>query len=310
MTSRILITGAAGLIGTATRMAFENSDWEVKTLDIRRRDLDRRSIDYVCDILTIEKTEEILSNVDGIVHLAAVSRVIDAEFNQELCTRTNIEGTIRVLQAASAAGCSWFIFASSREVYGEQVSFPVNEEGRIDPINHYGRAKVLGEKIVRQHCNSNGMSQSILRFSNVYGHPADSSSRIVNAFIREALSGGNLEIHGGEQIFDLVHVNDVVSVIVKAAKQLQSTRSHLPVMNVSTGIPTSIEKLTDIISEKTGEKIVTRHLPGNEFSVNHFCGDPTRMKEVLGFRCSLDLSTGIELAVEAQRNLRDECQEG
>ena len=299
----VLITGAAGLVGTATRTAFENQGWKVSTLDQREQDLDGRPIEHVCNILTTDLEEKLL-NVVGIIHLAAVSRVIEAELNQELCTRTNVEGTSRILSSASATRCNWLIFASSREVYGEPVSLPVHEEDTISPINHYGRGKVVGERMVQRYCNSNGLSQSIMRFSNIYGHHADYNSRIVNSFIRRALSGEDLRIHGGDQILDLIHVDDAATAIMRAAEQLQSTHNHLPLMNVATGVPISIEQLVKIISEKTGVNVSMQYLPRNQFSATRFCGNPTRMRKILGFHHSIDLSIGIEREVESLRNLR------
>ena len=57
-------------------------------------------------------------------------------------------------------GCKWFIFGSSREVYGEPTSFPVMEEDGVNPINHYGHAKVEGERMVHEHCEQHGMAHS------------------------------------------------------------------------------------------------------------------------------------------------------
>ena len=109
------------------------------------------------------------------------------------CTRVNVHGTTRLLNKASVAGCKWFIFGSSREVYGEPTSFPVREEDGVNPINHYGHAKVEGERMVSEHCEQHGMAHSNLRFSNVYGHPRDHPTRLVNAFLRRALKSEPLK---------------------------------------------------------------------------------------------------------------------
>ena len=98
---------------------FEQRGWIVSTLDLKDYDLDGRTIDHVGDIVEFKHLQDILSDIDGILHLAAVSRVIDAELNKGEFTRVNVNGTKRLLEAASAAKCRWFIFGSSREVYGE-----------------------------------------------------------------------------------------------------------------------------------------------------------------------------------------------
>jgi len=116
VTAHILITGAAGLIGTAARTHFESAGWQVSTLDKKSQDLDGRDMDYVGDIVDYDGLSDALNGVDGVLHLAAVSRVIDAELDKVECTRVNVLGTSRVLEEASQAGCKWFIFGSSREV--------------------------------------------------------------------------------------------------------------------------------------------------------------------------------------------------
>ena len=136
----MLITGGAGLIGTAAKTFFEQQGWVIRTFDQKKTDLDGRPIDFVGDILDYEAFREPFQAMDGVLHLAAISRVIDAELNKEECTRVNLKGTKRTLDFASQANCKWFIFGSSREVYGEPSSFPVSEEDGVSPINHYGHA--------------------------------------------------------------------------------------------------------------------------------------------------------------------------
>ena len=93
----VLITGGAGLIGTASKTYFEQRGWTVSTLDLKQCDLDGRPIDHIGDIVEFKLFQDILTDIDGILHLAAVSRVIDAELNKEECTRVNVNGTKRLL---------------------------------------------------------------------------------------------------------------------------------------------------------------------------------------------------------------------
>ncbi len=294
MKVHILITGAAGLIGTAARTHFESAGWNVSTLDIKSQDLDGRGVDFVGDIVEFDGLSEVLNGVDGLLHLAAVSRVIDAELDKAECTRVNVHGTSRLLNEASMAGCKWFIFGSSREVYGEPTSFPVNEEDGVAPINHYGNAKVEGERMVHEHCEQNGMVHSNLRFSNVYGHPGDHPTRLVNAFLRRALKSEPIEIHGGGQVFDFTHLDDTVSAIFKAAKTLHEKRMSLPPIHVLPGTPVSIEDLAGHVLEITGSESNVVYTKGRDYDVERFHGDPSRLRELLGHECDVDIRTGLE----------------
>ncbi|MDE0953780.1 MAG: NAD(P)-dependent oxidoreductase [Candidatus Poseidoniales archaeon] len=293
----ILITGGAGLIGTASKTCFEQKGWTVSTIDLKERDLDGRMIDHVGDIVEFKQLQEIMGGVDGILHLAAVSRVIDAELNKVECTRVNIGGTKRVLEAASSAKCSWFIFGSSREVYGEPASFPVSEENGVKPINHYGHAKVTGEKMVIKHCELNGIAHSNLRFSNVYGHSGDHQTRLVNAFILQALAGEPLNIHGGGQLFDFTHIEDTTEAIYTAAKLLHDKHDNLAPMHILPGEAVAIEDLATTVLELTGSDSDIIYTPGRDYDVERFHGDPKRMNDILGFECTINIRTGLDKCI-------------
>ena len=297
----VLITGGAGLIGTASKTYFEQRGWNVSTLDLEDCDLDGRTIDHVGDIVELKSLQDILSDIDGILHLAAISRVIDAELNKEECTRVNVNGTKRLLEAASAAKCRWFIFGSSREVYGEPISLPVSEKNGVAPINHYGHAKVIGENMVKNHCEINEMAHSNLRFSNVYGHSCDHQTRLVNAFIIQALKSKSLEIHGGGQLFDFTHVDDTAGAIFAAAEMLHDLNESLPPIHVLPGEAVTIEDLAEMVISITDSNSQIVYTPGRDYDVERFHGDPSRMNEILGYKCSIDIITGLEKCIELHR---------
>ena len=289
----VFITGGAGLIGTASRQFFEKAGWKVSTLDLNETDLDGNSIDYVGDIVTIANLEKLLAGIDGVLHLAAVSRVIDAELDKEECTRVNVGGTERLLEAASESGCKWLIFGSSREVYGEPTIFPVKEEHGVNPINHYGHAKVIGENMVANHCEANGMVHSILRFSNVYGHPGDHETRLINAFLRRALLNQPLEIHGGGQVFDFTYIDDTVTAIIVAAEKLQHLHQDLSPMHILPGEPIQIEELANLIIEITESDSEIIFTQGRDYDVETFHGSPLRMHQLLNVNCHTNIREGI-----------------
>jgi len=102
----------------------------------------------------------------GVVHLAAVSRVIDGERDPARCWAVNVEGTRTVVEAAQSSPLRpWVIYASSREVYGQPSALPASEDCDRAPLNVYGRSKVAAEDLV----TASGLAHAIVRFSNVYG---------------------------------------------------------------------------------------------------------------------------------------------
>src|SRR5207237_7735748 len=101
------------------------------------------------DIVDLAAVQRAVEGCDGIVHLAAVSRVAWGEEDPPRCHRTNVDGTVNVIDAArGSARKPWLLFASSREVYGDAGLDPVREEAPMAPVNVYGRTKAEAENRV------------------------------------------------------------------------------------------------------------------------------------------------------------------
>jgi len=161
MNQRILVTGSSGLIGTAIRSLLASKGIETVCLDLKAQGAS-------CgDICNKEDVRRLMAGVDGVIHLAAVSRVVWGQKNPELCWETNVTGVQNVLDAArEASSRPWVISASSREVYGEAEHLPVSEDMPLRPVNIYGRSKAEGERLVAEAAKA-GMRASPLRLSNV-----------------------------------------------------------------------------------------------------------------------------------------------
>src|SRR5579871_3958963 len=169
--NKILITGSNGLIGNTLERYLRKIGIEVKGIDISYPSTHPNHK----NIQDLESIKEAAADCRGIVHLAAVSRVILGEQNPTLCWKTNIEGTRNILEAVlHLLHKPWVIYASSREVYGQQAILPVTEKAPLLPLNTYARSKVMGEKLVLAY-REKDVQTAILRFSNVYGSVNDYS---------------------------------------------------------------------------------------------------------------------------------------
>ncbi len=143
--NQILITGSKGLIGGALKRRLENIGIKVVGMDIN---YPIHHKEYG-DIRNAQRFEENAAECAGIVHLAAVSRVILGERDPELCWDVNLHGTDRILKSINnLSNKPWIIYASSREVYGQQIKLPVSEDANLLPLNIYARSKVFAEKLV------------------------------------------------------------------------------------------------------------------------------------------------------------------
>ena len=234
--SRILITGGAGFIGSNLAERLIGEGYEVVILDRepnpRNLCLFRDELEYhPMDVCSPRKVRALISGngvraegIHGVVHLAAVSRVIWGQERPQETIRTNIGGTANLLRALRAHRVTgerpWVIFGSSREVYGEPMVFPVTENHPVSPVNLYGRTKLRGEELIRNFSRDTGSRAVILRFSNVYGNERDILDRVIPRFVLSALKDQPLEIHGGNQLIDFTHITDTVEGIVRAIRRV------------------------------------------------------------------------------------------
>src|SRR5688572_15412005 len=132
-TGRVLVTGSSGLVGRALRVALVGRGFEVSELDIRTSGPGHG------DVRDLDQVRRALLGCDGVVHLAAVSRVIWAEQDPQLCMSTNVPGLRNVLRCVGESPRRpWLVFASSREVYGQPHRLPATEDCPLQPINIYG----------------------------------------------------------------------------------------------------------------------------------------------------------------------------
>lgn len=283
---KILVTGHCGLIGCALHAYLPTLGYDVRGLDVRTCGR------FSGDVRRYADVERAIDGVDGVVHLAAISRVVDAQAHPAQAWRTNVGGMHHVIEAAKkSAKHPWVLFASSREVYGQVTGQdPVHEDAVLAPINDYARTKVVCESLL----SGSGVPHGILRFSNVYGGRHDHITRVVPAFVAAAISGSSLVVEDGARVFDFVHVEDVVRGVSRAIDKLSSEQALPGPVHLVSGISTSLMQLASLVIEITGSSSAIVEEPGRDFDVIGFYGSPEKAKRVLGWRTSIPLKEGIQ----------------
>lgn len=291
----VLVTGAAGLVGTALRRRLNAAGVHVRGLDVRAEEPGERG-----DVRDIARLRESIERCEGVVHLAAVSRVVLAERDPALCEATNVEALRALLRLAlESARRPWVLFASSREVYGQAERLPVMEDCALAPMNVYGRSKATGERLCAEARDA-GLRTAVVRLSNVYGSVHDHVDRVVPAFVRGALEGRTLRLDGAESTFDFTHVTDAADGIARVADLLASDRLPPPI-HLTTGVPISLAELATLVIATCRSSSSTEIAPARHFDVAKFVGDPTRAQALLGWRATTSLPVGIASLV---RDLR------
>ncbi|WP_299681795.1 UDP-glucose 4-epimerase GalE [uncultured Roseobacter sp.] len=286
----ILVTGGAGYIGSHackalraaghTPVTFDNLDtgWRdaVKFGPFEEGDLlDRARLDAVFAVHAPE----------AVMHFAALSQVGEAMSDPGRYWRTNVTGSLNLIEAALAAGCRDFVFSSTCATYGEQDGVTLDEHCPQDPLNAYGASKRAIEDMLRDFEAAHGLRSVIFRYFNVAG--ADPEAEVgefhqpethLVPLILQAVDGQRpaLTIHGtdydtpdGTCIRDYVHVCDLVEAHVKGLHWLQAGRGSR-VFNLGTGTGFSVRE----VIEAAG-RITNRPVPVEE-GVRR-AGDATRL---------------------------------
>jgi len=294
---KVLITGSSGLVGTALTELLTLAGIEVVGLDI----VDRGN-NFLGDVSNTQVLEKSLKDCNGIVHLAAVSRVVHAQNDPAKCWAINVNGTKNLLKSALNSPLKpWVIFASSREVYGQQTTLPVKEDAGLKPMNIYGSTKVAGE-MQCHYARSLGLKTAVVRFSNIYGGKNDHHDRVIPAFINAAMGNNDLRIEGGENTFDFTHVADVVRGLLNLIELINLPESkNLPPIHFVRGSGTTLEELAEMIINYTKSKSSFKKAPPRNFDVHSFIGDPSRAQSLLGWRAEIPLDKGLRKYISQQK---------
>jgi len=237
--------------------------------------------------------------VDCVYHLAARVSVPESVLYPREYNAVNVGGTVSLMEAMRDVGVRRVILASSGAVYGDQGEQPLKETAAPDPRSPYAVSKVAAEYYVRTIGKLWGMETVCLRIFNAYGpgqHLPASHPPVVPHFLRQALRGGTLVLHGnGQQTRDYVYVDDVVSAMVAAAT---APNINGLVINVGSGVETSIRDLVKKVSEATGREVNTLVNLNTSGGVSRMRADLTLAAQKLNYHPSISLEKGLRLTLQ------------
>jgi UDP-glucose 4-epimerase len=283
----VLVTGANGLIGATLVQALTNAGTEVRVLDLRAQG------EGFGDVRDLASLQPVVAECRGIVHLAAVSRVVDAELSPERCWATNVLGLLNLLSVIRAQRRPpWLVFASSREVYGNQTRLPVAEDAAVQPINTYATSKVIGERLIASAVEQ-GLRAMTVRFSNVYGRTDDYADRVIPAFVRAALAEQPLHVRGGHQSFDFTQVDDVVRGLAELVQVMNAAVPLPPALHFVGGRPMSLARLALLVKSICNSRSMLIEEPASGLHVSSFVGCGRLAREWLGWSAQTSVETGV-----------------
>lgn len=295
-----LITGAAGFLGSALANHLAREGHQVRGLDdLSTGDPQALSPDVHFtrgDVSDRPKLWTLLQEVDVVYHLAARVSVPESILYPRDYNTVNVGGTVALMEAMRDVGVRRVVLASSGAVYGDVGEQPLDEAATPNPRSPYAVSKLAAEFYVRTIGGLWGIETVGLRIFNAYGpgqHLPASHPPVVPYFLRQALRGGTLVVHGdGSQTRDYVYLDDVISAMVAA-----STAPNIDglVINVGSGVETSVSKLVKQVLEVTGGNPEIVHNAKTSGGVSRMAADLTLAREKLNFRPSIQLSDGLRI---------------
>jgi UDP-glucose 4-epimerase len=307
MTSRVLITGGAGFIGSHVADLFVAKGWTVDIVDDlstgRRENVPAQARLHVTDIRSVEAGRLIGGGgYEVIVHLAAQMDVRRSVADPVFDASVNVIGSLHLLEAArrgAGAPRPRIVFSSTGgAIYGDLAVPPNAETTAKEPDSPYAIAKLATEYYLAYYARIHGIDSVSLRFGNVYGPRQDphGEAGVVAIFCGRLIDGLPLTIFGdGLQTRDYVHVADVASAVYAAATLDLGERQRVDdrALNIGTGVATSVRDLAATLLSASGTMASIEHAPQRRGEQLHSFLTVDKARSVLQWEPRVSLSDGL-----------------
>ncbi|MDP2709964.1 MAG: NAD-dependent epimerase/dehydratase family protein [Solirubrobacteraceae bacterium] len=306
---RTLVTGGAGFIGSHLADALLGRGDDVTIVDDLSNGRESNVAAALAAGATFERTDirdgaalaEVFASAqpETVFHLAAQVDVRRSLEDPAFDARTNVEGTINVLEAARRTGADRVVFASTGgAIYGETDVLPTPETLATLPMAAYGQSKQCAELYLALYARLYGLSTIALRFGNVYGPRQDphGEAGVIAIFCGKLRAGERPRIYGdGTQTRDYVYVGDLVGALMRAG----DTRDA-GVINIGTEEETSVLELVRLLAALHGPGAPEPEFaPSRLGEIDRSCLDAARARELLGWRAGTSIGEGLRLTYAA-----------
>jgi NAD dependent epimerase/dehydratase len=307
---KVLVTGAGGFIGShlcealinlgseVTGMIRYNSrnDWgnlEYLTLE------QKKSIKIVSGNIEDSKfVNQVASGQDIIFHLAALIAIPYSYLAPMSYIRTNIEGTMNILEAALTSGVNKIIHTSTSETYGTAIYTPIDEGHPLQGQSPYSASKIGADKIAESYFRSYNLPVATVRPFNSFG-PRQSARAVIPTIITQALTMNQIKLGSLNPIRDLTYVSDTVMGFIKIA---ESDESVGQVVNIGTGTGFSIgeiaKKILSLLNITTPITVDEDRIRPPKSEVLELICDNSKAKNLFGWEPQISLETGLKRTID------------
>lgn len=310
--STVLVTGAAGFIGSNVASALVDEGYEVRALDNlstgHRRNLDaiRDRIEFIDgSINDTDLLRAAMGGVDVCLHFAAINSVPRSIDNPLTVNKANVDGSVKVFIAARDAGVRRVIAASSSSVCGTRETGPSDENFPYAPISPYSVSKTAMEYYARVFADLYETDIAVFRYFNVFGPHQDPNSpysAVIPKFIRLLLHGERPTIHGdGTQSRDFTYVDNVVRANLLG---IQFPEWLAGIYNIACGGNTSVLEVTETLMSIIGVDGPPEFGPPRQGDIRFSQANIEKARSVLGYEPVVSVREGLERTVAWFREYR------
>jgi nucleoside-diphosphate-sugar epimerase len=297
---RVVVTGAAGFIGSTLSEALVAAGHEVIGLDAfidyYPRPMKEANLTGLGEAsgfrfgevdLRTDDLDPWLDGADAIVHEAAMAGLMRSWTDLELYTSCNMLATNRLIEAARRASVKRFVLASTSSVYGTEA---VGDEDRpLEPSSPYGITKVAAEKLALANVALHGFPATIIRYFSIYG-PRQRPDMAYHLFTEAMLDRRPITVFGdGEQTRSNTYIDDAVAGTIRALER----GAVGGIYNIGGGRTISLNEAIALIAENVGVEPIIERRPPRPGDQRHTSADVSRARDALGYAPTVEPADGL-----------------
>jgi len=315
---KILVTGAAGFIGSATVLKLLEQGHEVVGVDnhndyyavglkedrLARHKYHPNYTHYVMDITNASYLNDIFTahKFERVIHLAAQAGVRYSLIDPDAYVNSNLVGFATILQRCAAHCIPHLVYASSSSVYGGNIKVPFSTKDRTDqPLSLYAATKKANEVMAHSYSHIYNLPTTGLRFFTVYG-PWDRPDMAMQKFTKAILTGEKIDVfNDGDLSRDFTYIDDIVEGVVKVMDHIppsdwkEDSNSDAPsyLCNIGNGKPVPLLDMIEILGEALEEKVFQNPMSMQPGDVYQTHADTTELQQIIGYQPKVTIQEGI-----------------
>lgn len=294
-TGSVVVLGGTGFIGRAITRALLDEGFDVSVVSRGPSKEEARRVAGAeivqADASDVAAWAHLLDEAAHIVYSVGALSPLESNLDPLMDVHQSLNPLLCLLEALRDRPDTSLVFLSSGgTIYGNTRVLPVPEDHPTDPITSYGILKLAAEKYIGMYRQLYGLEARVLRVANAYGpgQPVGRGQGVIGAFIDAVLRGAPVRVFGdGQTVRDYIHVDDIGRAVAALLR-----KGGPEVLNIGTGVGTSLLQIHDLLEDAVGRQIPIEFLESRGFDVRSIVLDVGPMRSLTGF-APIDLPTGL-----------------